>query len=120
MFDKYDQVRLLHWKLKVVFGVFILGGIAGGFAYLSYANLLQPAIAYIVGSVLFRIAPDYFLRMHNWFSMAVYYYQSLRDAQGGFGWRDVALATAAGAFAPSLLATAVLAGVFRGRAGEEE
>ncbi len=119
MFDKYDQVRLLHWKMKVVFGVFILGGIAGGGAYLAYTNLLQPAIAYLVGSALFRIAPNYFLGMHNWFSMSVYYYQSLRDAQGGFGWRDVALATAAGALAPALAAMAVLAGVFKRREAEE-
>ncbi|MDA8260851.1 MAG: hypothetical protein M0Z99_35325 [Betaproteobacteria bacterium] len=120
MFDKYDQVRLLHWKLKVISGVFILGGIAGGAAYLVYSHLLQPAIAYAAGAMLSRIAPDYFLRMHNWLSMAVYYYQSLREAQGGFGWHDVAVATAAGALAPSLLAMAVLAGVFKRRAGEEE
>ena len=119
MFDKYDQVRLLHWKMKVVFGVFILGGLAGGVAYLVYSHLMQPAIAYAVGSVLFRISPDYFLRMHNWLSMSVYYYSSLREAQGGFGWRDVALATAAGAMAPALLAMAVLAGVFKRRESEE-
>lgn len=120
MLDKYDQVRLLHWKMKVVFGVFILGGIAGGGAYLTYTNLLQPAIAYVVGSILSRISPDYFLRMHNWLSMSVYYYSSLREAQGGFGWQEVALATAAGALAPTLLAMAILSGVFSRRAGEEK
>lgn len=119
MFDKYDQVRLLHWKMKVVFGVFIFGGIAGGVAYLTYAHLLQPAIAYVVGSILSRIAPDYFLRMHNWLSMSVYYYQSLREAQGGFGWQDVLLATAAGALAPAMAAMAVLAGVFKRREAAE-
>ena len=119
MFDQYDQVRLLHWKMKVIFGAFILGGIAGGGAYLVYAHLLQPAIAYAAGAMLSRIAPDYFMRMHNWLSMAVYYYQSLREAQGGFGWRDVALAAAAGAMAPALLAMAVLAGVFKRREAEE-
>ena len=119
MFDKYDQVRLLHWKLKVISGVFILGGIAGGGAYLTYSHLLQTAMAYVVGSALFRIAPNYFLGMHNWLAMSVYYYQSLREAQGGFGWQNVVMATAAGAFAPSLLAMAVLAGVFKRQEGQE-
>jgi hypothetical protein len=119
MFDQYDQVRLLHWKMKVIFGAFILGGIAGGGAYLVYAHLLQPAIAYVAGAVLFRISPDYFLGMHNWLSMSVYYYQSLREAQGGFGWQNVLLATAAGALAPTLLAMAVLSGVFKRQEGQE-
>ncbi|OZB58973.1 MAG: hypothetical protein B7X31_13155 [Thiomonas sp. 13-66-29] len=119
MFDKYDQVCLLHWKLKVISGVFILGGIAGGAAYLVYSHLLQPAIAYLVGSVLFRIAPDYFLRMHNWFSMAVYYYQSLQQAQGGFDWGSLPLVMAAGALAPALASMAVLTGVFRRQEGQE-
>jgi hypothetical protein len=119
MFDKYDQVRLLHWKLKVISGVFILGGISGALAYLSYSNLLQPAIAYGVGSVLFRIAPDYFLSLHNWLSVAVYYYQSIQQAQGGFDWGSLWVAMAAGAFAPALASMAVLGGVFRSREAEE-
>lgn len=119
MFDKYDQVRLLHWQLKVVFGVFVLGGIAGGLAYLSYSQLLQPAIAYCAGAILFRIAPDYFLSLHNWFSVAVYYYQSIQQAQGGFDWGSLWIAMAAGALAPALASMAVLAGVFRRREAEE-
>ncbi len=120
MFDRYDQVRLLHWKLKVITGVFIVGGIVGAMAYLSYSKLLQPAVAYIAGSVLSRIAPDYFLGLHNWFSVAVYYYQSLQQAQGGFDWGSLLWAAVAGALAPALAAMAVLFGVFRRRAGEEE
>ncbi len=119
MFDKYDQVRLLHWKLKVVFGVFILGGITGGAAYLSYSQLLQPAIAYCAGGLLYRIAPGYFVSLGNWLSVAVDYYVRLQEAQGGFGWQDVLWATVAGALAPMLLATAVLAGVFKRREAEE-
>ncbi|HML81986.1 MAG TPA: hypothetical protein PKE37_09500 [Thiomonas arsenitoxydans] len=119
MFDKYDQVRLLHWKLKVIFGVFILGGIAGAVAYLSYSQLLQPAIAYCAGAILIRIAPDYFMGLGNWLSIAVYYYQSLQQAQGGFDWGSTWVALAAGAFAPAMAAMAVLAGVFRRREAEE-
>ncbi|CAZ88726.1 hypothetical protein [Thiomonas arsenitoxydans] len=119
MFDKYDQVKLLHWKIKVIFGVFILGGIAGGLFYLSYSHLLEPAIAYIVGSVLFRIAPDYFMGLGNWLSIAVDYYQRIQEAQGGFDWGATWVALAAGAFAPAMAAMAVLAGVFRRREAEE-
>ncbi len=120
MFDKYDQVRLLHWKLKVITGVFIVGGIVGALAYLSYSQLMQPSIAYCAGAILSRIAPDYFLGLHNWFSVAVYYYQSLQQAQGGFNWDGLLWGAGAAAMAPALLAAAVLSGVFRARAGEEE
>ncbi|WP_288060995.1 hypothetical protein [Thiomonas sp.] len=119
MFDKYDQVKLLHWKLKVISGVFILGGIAGGLSYLSYSHLLPPAIAYCAGAILFRIAPDYFIGLHNWLSVAVYYYQSLQQAQGGFDWGATWVALAAGALAPTLASVAVLSGVFKRREGEE-
>lgn len=120
MFDKYDQVRLLHWKLKVISGVFIIGGISGALAYLSYSQLLQPAIAYCAGAVLFRIAPGYFVSLGNWLSVAVDYYVRIQEVQGGFDWGHLPLAAAAGAFAPALASMAVLSGVFRGRAGEEE
>lgn len=119
MFDKFDQVKLLHWKLKVIFGVFILGGISGALAYLSYSKLLEPAIAYCVGSVLFRIAPDYFMGLGNWLSVAVDYYQRIQEAQGGFDWGSLWVAMAAGAAAPALVAMAVLGGVFRSREAEE-
>lgn len=119
MFDKYDQVKLLHWKLKVIFGIFILGGIAGAVAYLSYSQLLQPAIAYCAGAVLFRIGPDYFMGLGNWLSIAVDYYQRLQEAQGGFDWGSTWVVAAAGAFAPAMAAMAVLAGVFRRREAEE-
>jgi len=119
MFTKYDQVRLLHWKLKVIAGVFLIGGIAGALAYLSYSQLLQPAIAYIAGAVLFRIAPDYFLSLHNWLSVAVDYYARIQETQGGFDWGSLWVATAAGAFAPALAAMAVLGGVFKRREAEE-
>ena len=119
MFDKYDQVRLLHWKLKVISGIFILGGIAGALAYLSYSQLLQPAIAYCTGAILFRIAPGYFLSLHNWLSVAVDYYARIQEAQGGFDWGSTWIALAAGAFAPALAATAVLAGVFKRREDQE-
>jgi len=119
MFDKYDQVRLLHWKLKVIFVVFILGGIAGALAYLSYSHLLQPAIAYCSGAVLFRIAPDYFAGLGNWLSVAVDYYQRIQEAQGGFDWGSAWVAIAAGALAPAMAAMAVLTGVFRRREAEE-
>ena len=119
MFDKYDQVRLLHWKLKVIFGVFVLGGVAGALAYLSYSQLLQPAIAYCAGAILFRVAPGYFAGLGNWLSVAVDYYSRIQEAQGGFDWGHLWLATAAGAMAPTLLATAVLAGVFKRREAEE-
>ncbi|OIQ93535.1 hypothetical protein GALL_244950 [mine drainage metagenome] len=119
MFDKYDQVRLLHWKLKVISGVFILGGIAGALAYLTYSQLLQPAIAYCSGAILFRIAPGYFVGLGNWLSVAVDYYVRIQEAQGGFDWGHLPLAAAAGAFAPSLLAMAVLSGVFKRQEGQE-
>ncbi|MDE2268583.1 MAG: hypothetical protein KGL33_06165 [Betaproteobacteria bacterium] len=119
MYDKYDQVKLLHWKLKVVSGVFILGGIAGALAYLSYSQLLEPAIAYCAGAVLFRIAPDYFMGLGNWLSIAVDYYQRIQEAQGGFDWGSTLVALAAGALAPTLAAMAVLSGVFRSREAEE-
>ena len=119
MFDKYDQVRLLHWKLKVIFGVFVLGGISGALAYLSYSQLLHPAIAYCAGAVLFRIAPGYFVNLGNWLSVAVDYYVRIQEAQGGFDWGSLPLATAAGALAPTLLAMAVLAGVFKRREAAE-
>lgn len=119
MFDKYDQVKLLHWKLKVIFGVLILGGIAGGLSYLSYSHLLQPAIAYIVGAVLFRISPDYFMGLGNWLSVAVDYYVRIQEAQGGFDWGSTWVAIAAGALAPTLASGAVLSGVFRSREAEE-
>jgi hypothetical protein len=119
MFTKFDQVRLLHWKLKVISGIFILGGIAGALAYLSYSKLLQPAIAYCAGAILFRIAPDYFLSLHNWLSVAVDYYFNIQQAQGGFDWGSTWIALAAGAFAPALAAMAVLGGVFKRREAEE-
>lgn len=119
MFDKYDQVRLLHWKLKIISGVFMLGGIAGALAYLSYSQLFEPAIAYCAGAVLFRISPDYFASLGNWLSVAVDYYQRIQEAQGGFDWGSLPLATAAGAFAPAMAAMAVLAGVFKRREAEE-
>lgn len=119
MFDKYDQVRLLHWKLKVISGVFILGGISGALAYLSYSQLLQPAIAYCSGAVLFRIAPDYFMGLGNWLSIAVDYYQRIQEAQGGFDWGSLPMALAAGALAPTLASVAVLSDVFKRREAEE-
>ena len=119
MFDKYDQVRLLHWKMKVISGVFILGGITGALAYLSYSQLLQPAIAYCAGAILFRIAPGYFVGLGNWLSVSVDYYVRIQEAQGGFDWGHLPLAAAAGALAPTLLAMAGLAGVFRRREAEE-
>jgi hypothetical protein len=119
MFDKYDQVKLLHWKLKVIFMVFILGGIVGALAYLSYSQLLEPAIAYCSGAVLFRIAPGYFASLGNSLSVAVDYYVRIQEAQGGFDWGSLWVAIAAGALAPTLAVTAVLGGVFRRREGEE-
>ena len=119
MFDKYDQVRLLHWKLQVIFGVFILGGIAGALAYLSYSQLLQPAIAYCAGAILFRIAPGYFVGLGNWLSVSVDYYVRIQEAQGGFDWGSLPLVMAAGALAPALASMAVLAGVFKRQEGQE-
>ncbi len=119
MFDKYDQVRLLHWKMKVISGVFIIGGIAGSLAYLSYSQLLQPAIAYCAGAILFRIAPGYFAGLGNWLSVAMDYYVRIQEAQGGFDWGHLPLAAAAGALAPTLLSMAVLSGVFKRQEGQE-